>query len=638
MIGPSLYNFQGLSYRGRFFSDDSCWNSAIMNDAVTRQFVDAGKYSVGLTSWDVRYGSIAVYSSGKDDPTLPVRWLPESWQPVADGTALRTGNSAGREAQLAAQSRDINAYPGNTYSTQRDGQFWYDGGLPAQYDVWAQTGPLRATIPSSATPAPDSDGNTAILQPDGRALELYSPIRLSDGTWLSQMYSFTDAYDGLGTGTANGRRASMIPNYAGLLTDDDLRAGHIDHALALVVPGSMLARSFTGPALAFDSNSSDYGGAIAMGTRLFLPGGIDLGKLGLKSGLGRMVAEAAQDHGMYVVDRGGGGISIVAQTDPQSPELVHWNWDVQQDLDTIFKAAAIHQAAEAVGRMPAATYAGLWSDGAAIAGKLRFATGKIGEENFRMALNESGWKLSDKLVVAPAAWHPESATHLAWVGYADVQINLAAAQQRSLALEILGAQRGGVLTGGGDDHVTVLSQNNGKSGHTAIRTGAGDDVVRVTAAGLSIHDEAPGLSFGALWDAGYDGRRSTFYVELGDGDDHFYADGLATVVVLGGPGDDHIRGGSGQDRIRGGSGKDTMIGGDGADTFIFHRGSGRDTVLDFTPGTDKLELHGYAPSAVKVEMAVQNGVAGLLIGLGATNDIFLPHVKALDTGDMVFIA
>jgi hypothetical protein len=633
----SLYNFGNLSYRGRWLADDSPWNSRILGDAVANKFEYSGRYHIGLTTWDVSYGNVAVFKAASSDPLLQVRWLPESWMIVASGTAKRDSNSMDTEASMLAQSKDINLFPVNPYSTQRDGKFWDTGGLLSQYDSWKQTSPVSVHIPRLAVPAPDLDGNTAILQADGSALELYSPIRLSNGTWLSQMFSFTDAYNGLGVGYENGRRASMVPNYAGLLTDEDVQAGHIDHALALVVPSSMLARTYTGPALAFDSNSRDYSGTLPMGARLFLPGSVNLDNLGLKSTLGRMVGEAAQNYGMYVVDRGGEGVSIVGQASPQSPDLGTWTLELQQDLDAIFSASAVHEPAFVQGRMPSGTYAGVWNNGNAKSDLVRFTQVMLGDDTYKAALNNGDWRADSKLSVAPLTWSDDLATHLAWASFADVRINLSAAGLRGLAVEVIGIKRGTIVTSSGNDHVVVLSQSDGGLGKTTIKTNAGDDVVRVTAAGHSNHDDGLSHFYGTLWNAAYDGKSSSFYADLGEGNDQFYADGMAPVVVFGGAGDDNIRGGGGNDRINGGGGDDLLIGGNGNDLFIYYQRIGHDIILDFASGRDRIELHGFSRANVTASAVSKQGVSGILVSFEEGSDIFFPHVYSLSKIDVLFL-
>lgn len=60
--------------------------------------------------------------------------------------------------------------------------------------------------------------------------------------------------------------------------------------------------------------------------------------------------------------------------------------------------------------------------------------------------------------------------------------------------------------------------------------------------------------------------------------------------LLGNRGEDRLIGGTGADRLDGGRGDDRLAGGGGADTFRFGARHGRDTITDFTPGTDHLRL------------------------------------------------
>ncbi|WP_313711321.1 type I secretion C-terminal target domain-containing protein [Pseudomonas sp.] len=62
-------------------------------------------------------------------------------------------------------------------------------------------------------------------------------------------------------------------------------------------------------------------------------------------------------------------------------------------------------------------------------------------------------------------------------------------------------------------------------------------------------------------------------------------------VLNGGLGDDVLKGGDGNDMLIGGPGNDIMTGGNGNDTFVWQKGdTGHDTVTDFTPGSDHLDL------------------------------------------------
>ena len=56
---------------------------------------------------------------------------------------------------------------------------------------------------------------------------------------------------------------------------------------------------------------------------------------------------------------------------------------------------------------------------------------------------------------------------------------------------------------------------------------------------------------------------------------------------------DDYAGGDGDDTLEGTSRDDTFTGGAGADTFVFEPGHGRDTITDFTVGTDKIDLSAF---------------------------------------------
>ena len=61
----------------------------------------------------------------------------------------------------------------------------------------------------------------------------------------------------------------------------------------------------------------------------------------------------------------------------------------------------------------------------------------------------------------------------------------------------------------------------------------------------------------------------------------------------GGDGDDQVYGFAGDDTLIGGNGNDELVGGEGNDTFVFNVapvGGNADTIVDFTPGADRIAL------------------------------------------------
>ncbi|MDD2893857.1 MAG: calcium-binding protein, partial [Halothiobacillaceae bacterium] len=75
-------------------------------------------------------------------------------------------------------------------------------------------------------------------------------------------------------------------------------------------------------------------------------------------------------------------------------------------------------------------------------------------------------------------------------------------------------------------------------------------------------------------------------------------------VLIGGAGNDTLYGGTGNDTLDGGVGNDTLQGGVGNDIFVFGRGSGQDTVIDYDTiagNLDKVQISaGVLPADVNV--------------------------------------
>ncbi len=121
-------------------------------------------------------------------------------------------------------------------------------------------------------------------------------------------------------------------------------------------------------------------------------------------------------------------------------------------------------------------------------------------------------------------------------------------------------------------------------------------------------------------------------VSMGGGDDYF----------VGGIGNDNVNGGKGSDWLAGGAGNDLLTGSDGADRFIFANGTGRDTIADFTVGTDLIDLQGYLGDkgeALAFEnLAIAQQGNNTVITLGASDTVTLSGVsaKSLAVGDFFF--
>ncbi|PYD22726.1 calcium-binding protein [Pseudomonas savastanoi pv. glycinea] len=101
------------------------------------------------------------------------------------------------------------------------------------------------------------------------------------------------------------------------------------------------------------------------------------------------------------------------------------------------------------------------------------------------------------------------------------------------------------------------------------------------------------------------GRAGDDVLDGGDGRDTLNGeDGNDTL--LGGAGNDMLSGGNGDDVMDGGSGNDTLSGGGGSDTYIFRKGSGQDTILNYAYSDatqnklDVVKLEGLTASQVSI--------------------------------------
>jgi beta-glucanase (GH16 family) len=120
-----------------------------------------------------------------------------------------------------------------------------------------------------------------------------------------------------------------------------------------------------------------------------------------------------------------------------------------------------------------------------------------------------------------------------------------------------------------------------------------------------------------------------------DGDDWLAGAGLDDLLQ-GGLGSDDLKGLEGDDRLVGGADHDGLTLGDGADTVVFAQGDNYDWVVDFTPGTDHLELQGIEASQVTQTQETRWDMAGLLLDFGNGDSIFLQGVSELRDGDIIY--
>ena len=326
-------NADGRDLTLRPFSDNSPWNRGVPADAIYLPAPGIRNLFIGYTYGKDDHQNVGVAIARSSDPPRPVLYNHGAWNEVAAGNWQRFDNSRSVELEILAGSSTSFPFDANSYSTatELDGQ----RSLPESY--FGKGNPptiLTVAAPLSARPAPDNDGHMVVFLPDGRALETYATIILSSGEIVAQMASFTD-YRADGTGWWNGRRASMLPSYGGILRDREVSQEVIDHALAANVSRTVLDTAAAWPALAFDANPR-YSGSLPMGSLLAIPRDIDVADFEWQSALGLALARAAQAHGIYLVDRGGSdGISLITETTIRHPLMVRGDQSLQLDLNRI---------------------------------------------------------------------------------------------------------------------------------------------------------------------------------------------------------------------------------------------------------------------------------------------------------------
>lgn len=168
-------------------------------------------------------------------------------------------------------------------------------------------------LPPSARPSP-GDNDLAVWQPSTDTIWEFFQLHHENGGWEAEwggamrnvssssgVYGPT-AWPAAWTGDESwwGVTAASFSIVGGAITYQDLKAGQIDHALALVYP-NVRRRTFVSPAERDDGWSLDPN-ALPEGTRLRLDPNLNLAKMKLPP-LTRMIALAAQRYGIVIRDQ-----------------------------------------------------------------------------------------------------------------------------------------------------------------------------------------------------------------------------------------------------------------------------------------------------------------------------------------------
>ncbi len=186
-----------------------------------------------------------------------------------------------------------------------------------------QTAFETVPVPSHAQPAAGSDGHMVVWQPSrDRMWEFWMARRLSDGWHARYGGRIKNVSQSPGHYTAVqsrsgrylehplwGASATSLPLLGGLIRIDEMRAGRIDHALAIALP-EIRAGAYSWPAQRTDGTAR-HPDAIPEGTRLRIDPGVDLDQLQMAPSV-RAMAIAAQRYGIVVRD-GAGAVTFFAE-------------------------------------------------------------------------------------------------------------------------------------------------------------------------------------------------------------------------------------------------------------------------------------------------------------------------------------
>lgn len=110
-----------------------------------------------------------------------------------------------------------------------------------------------------------------------------------------------------------------------------------------------------------------------------------------------------------------------------------------------------------------------------------------------------------------------------------------------------------------------------------------------------------------------------------EGNDNLYGE-AGNDRLYGGAGYDSLYGGSGNDVLIGGDGDDRLVGGAGSDEYHFERGWGQDSIDNYDPSSDKLDVLVFGEGIAPDDIEVRRESFGLRITLvGSSDSIWIDH-------------
>ena len=196
---------------------------------------------------------------------------------------------------------------------------------------------------------------------------------------------------------------------------------------------------------------------------------------------------------------------------------------------------------------------------------------------------------------------------------------------------------GGISLGGGDDLFRSLAGRvDGE-----VAGGAGDDTFYVDDTGLIVVEAGNG-GFDTVY-AKVSYTLASDHIELLQltGNKNVNATGAGgSETLVGNARKNALDGGGGADWLDGGRGNDKLTGGEGADTFAMTRDTGRDVILDYLDGTDRIDLRDIGAISDFDDLVanhLQVGGGDAVIVAGADELVVIDAKRnMLDASDFIF--
>lgn len=191
----------------------------------------------------------------------------------------------------------------------------------------------------------------------------------------------------------------------------------------------------------------------------------------------------------------------------------------------------------------------------------------------------------------------------------------------------------------GDDRITGQQSTDvlrGNKGHDTLDGLNGNDKLRGGGDNDTIYGgSGDDFLHGGSGDDSVFGQAGNDTINGASGSDRLYG-GDGNDLLTGKLNADTLSGGAGEDTLDGGAADDLLSGGGGTDVFIFHAGSGHDTISDFDATSEVLRFEGTGLGFDDVGIAAISGGVQITVG-DAVIDLLGVSIGSIGADDFQFV-